>query len=76
MKLKILELIKLARFYSKAKRLLTKDSPDVMKLAECIDNLRELTVDLEESRNEFSEEIKKIKDVLAQLRAKIKEAKL
>lgn len=76
MKFNILRIIKLARSYSKAKRLLKKDSPDMMKLAQCIDDLRELTVDLEESKNEFVDEIKKIKDVLKQLSEKIKEARI
>lgn len=76
MKLNIFKLIKLARSYSRAKKLLKKDSPDIMKLAECIDDLRELTVDLEESKNEFIDEIKRIKDVLKQLAEKIKEARI
>lgn len=73
MKLNIFKLIKLARSYSRAKKLLKKDSPDIMKLAECIDDLRELIVELEEGKNDFAEEIKKIKGILSDLRKKIKE---
>lgn len=71
----IVKIFKLARAYSKAKKLLKKNSPDINKLKECRDNLGELIVDLEETGLELKSEIKKITDVLTDLTKKIKEVK-
>lgn len=73
MKFNILRIIKLARNYSKAKKLLKKDSPDIMKLAECMEDLRNSIVDLEEGKNACAKEIKNIKTIITELRDKIKE---
>lgn len=69
----IIKIFKLARVYSKAKKLLKKDSHDVVKLRECKENLGELIIDLEETQLEFKEEIKRITKVITELTKKIKE---
>lgn len=71
----IVKIFKLARAYSKAKKLLKKNSPDINKLKECRDNLGELIVDLEETGLELKTEIKKITTVISELTKKIKEVK-
>lgn len=68
-----LRAFKLARAYNKARKLLKKDSPDVVKLQECGNNLRDLITELEESKLEFTNEIKKIKTIISELTAKISE---
>ena len=68
-----LRVFKLARAYNKARKLLKKNSPDVAKLQECGNNLRDLITELEESKLEFTNEIKKIKTVISELTAKISE---
>ncbi len=71
----IVKIFKLARAYNKARKLLKKDSPDIVKLKECKDTLGELIVDLEETGLELKSEIKKITTVISELTKKIKEVK-
>lgn len=68
----IIKIFKLARTVSKAKKLLKKDSPDIVKLKECKDTLGELIVDLEETGLELKSEIKKITTIISELTKKIK----
>lgn len=71
--MKLFRALKLAMSYSKAKRLLKKDSPDVVKLRECANNLHNLIAILEEDKQEFIVEIKKIKSTISELTVKISE---
>lgn len=66
-----LRVFKLARAYSKARKLLKKNSTDMVKLRECANNLHDLVAELEESKLEFTNEITKIKNVISELTKKI-----
>lgn len=69
--MKLFRALKLAMSYSKAKRLLRKNSTDIDKLRECANNLHNLIAILEEDKQEFVEEIKKIKSIVSELTNKI-----
>jgi hypothetical protein len=69
----IIKALKLARSYSKAKKVLKKEKTDVNEAKKCLENLRDLLVELEEGKEYFVEEIKKIKDIVTKLSKKIKE---
>lgn len=67
----IIQVFKLVGAYNKAKKIVKKNKASVDEIKESIENLKALVKVLQAGKDDFVNEIKKVKDLTAELVAKI-----